>query len=67
MVTTDDLIADWIGIRKTIKQQLAHLNDGHKVLVPGVDAGRATAEVKERLHSCLEDIESLLRSYSSRA
>jgi hypothetical protein len=67
METTNDLVADWIGIRKTIKRQLDHLNDGHKMPAPGMDTAKATADVKERLHNRLDDIESLLRKYPSQA
>lgn len=47
MTTTDNLVADWIGIRKTIKRQLDHLNDGHKMLAPGMDTAKATAVTRQ--------------------
>jgi len=66
MISTEDLIADWITIRMTLKRQLEHLRTGHELRVPGLDATQATADMAARLKTCLSEIEGLLKSYSSR-
>jgi hypothetical protein len=59
MIPTEDLIADWITIRATLKRQLDQLKSANGT------AGVAT-ETVARLKTCLSEIEALLRSNSSR-
>jgi hypothetical protein len=59
MVTIDDLVANWIEMRATIKQQLEHFKSGNKMRVPGMDSEEATAEAVDRLEKCLAEIETL--------
>src|SRR5258708_20926047 len=66
MVTIDDLVANWIEMRATIKQQLEHFKSGNKMRVPGMDSEEATAEAVDRLEKCLAEIETLLRHYPAR-
>ena len=66
MISTEDLMADWITVRTTLKRQLTYLKSGHEVRVPGFDAAQATADMVARVESCLGEIERLLKTYSSR-
>jgi hypothetical protein len=66
MVTLDDLVANWIEMRATIKQQLEHFKSGNKMRVPGMDSEEATVEAVDRLEKCLAEIETLLRHYPAR-
>jgi hypothetical protein len=66
MVTIDDLVANWIEMRATIKQQLEHFKSGNTMRVPGMDSREATAEAVDRLEKCLAEAETLLRHYPAR-
>jgi hypothetical protein len=66
MDIVDELIADWIRIRVTLKGQLKRFDDGHRMVVPGRDSEAITIEASERLHRCVVEIEHLIAHYSIR-
>ena len=65
MDSIEQLIADWIRIRTTLKGQLKHFEAGHTVIV-GQDSSHVTAEATERVRRCVIEIELLISHYSQR-
>ena len=66
MDNIDQLIADWIQVRATLKRQLKHFAEGNTVALSGQAGGQLTEDATERLHRCVTEIEVLIAHYSSR-
>ena len=62
----DQLVADWIQVRATLKRQLKHFAEGNSLSLPNQVRGRLTEDATERLHRCVTEIEVLIAHYSSR-
>jgi hypothetical protein len=62
----EQLIADWIQVRSTLKRQLKLFEDGHTIVMPDRDSQEVTAEASERVHRVVTEIELLIAHYSSK-
>jgi hypothetical protein len=66
MDVIEQWIADWIGIRATLKSQLKHFESGRGGVSPR-GGGGLTDEAEARIHRCVGEIELLIAHYSSKS
>jgi len=66
MDNIEQLIADWIQVRATLKRQLKHFAEGNPVTLADGVSHHLADEATQRLHRCVTEIEVLITEYSIR-